>query len=82
MKQQLCLATCLLAFAGGSFAQQQAEGQCKKNVEATISAIEMTAQMKGTEQKLKDLSVKEIRAIQTVKGSCAAQQEINKRTMN
>ena len=72
----------LASFAGATLAQQPNEEQCKKQVEASISAIEMTSQMKGTEQKLKDLSVTDIREIQKARGSCAAQQEINKRTMN
>lgn len=72
---------CLISFAGATLAQQPSEEQCKKQVEASISAIEMTSQMKGTEQKLKDLSIKDIREIQKAKGSCAAHQEIAKRTM-
>jgi hypothetical protein len=81
MKQIFSL-ICLASFAGTTLAQQPNEEQCKKQVDASISAIEMTTQMKGAEQKLKDLSVKDIREIQKAKGSCAAQQEINKRTMS
>ena len=73
---------CLTSFGGATLAQQINEDQCKKQVEASISAIEMTSQMMGAEQRLKDLSVKGIREIQKTKGSCAAQQEINKRTMS
>lgn len=80
MKLKLCMAACMFVFTGTSFAQQQTEDQCKKNVEVSISAIEMMTQRNGTEQQLKDLSVKDIREIQKAKGNCVAQQEINKRT--
>lgn len=81
MKRNFYVTACLVLFAAPTLAQQTEE-QCRRNVEATISAIETTAQMKGGEQKLKDLSIADIRNIQKVKGSCAAMVEINKRTMN
>jgi hypothetical protein len=81
MKRNFLIAACLI-LTSASASSQQTEEQCTKNVEATISAIETIAQMKGEEQKLKDLSIKDIRAIQKAKGSCAAMVEINKRTMN
>ena len=82
MKQQLSALTFLVAFSGAAFGQQQSEGVCKELVEASISAIESISKIKGVEQNLKDLSVKEIREIQQSRGSCAAYQEINKRTMS
>ena len=81
MKRSFYVAACLALISTSAFAQQTEE-QCRRNVEATISAIETTAQMKGGEQKLKDLSIADIRNIQKTKGSCAAMVEINKRTMN
>lgn len=82
MKLKTFLVAYLFFFASSSFAQQQTEEQCKKNIEETISAIEFMTQQKGTEQKIKDLSVNDIREIQKAKGSCAAQIAINNRTMN
>lgn len=72
---------CLTSFAGSVLAQQSTEEQCKKSVEASISAAEMASQMNGAAPKIKDLSVNDIRQIQKARGSCAAQQEINKRTL-
>ena len=72
MKLKFYLATYLFVFASASFAQQPSEEQCKRNVEASISGIELMTQQLGTEQKLKDLGVNDIREIQKTKGSCVA----------
>lgn len=64
-----------------NFASAQSEEQCKKNVQASIKAIELVEQQTGIEQKIKDLTIKEIREIEEENGSCAAMREINKRTM-
>lgn len=81
MKRSFYIIACLVLGSGSAFAQQT-EDQCRQNVEATISAIEVVTRTKGEEQKLKDLSIADIRNIQNTKGSCAAMVEINKRTMN
>lgn len=61
---------------------EQTEAQCKSGVEATLQAIEMLTQQKGEQQKLKDLSVEDIKEIQKTGGHCEAMRQINKRTMN
>lgn len=85
MKIKLALILCALMSSTAVFAQQQAEeqteAQCTQNVQATIEAIETTENMTGTEKKLQDMSITDIREIQKSKGSCVALQEINKRTV-
>lgn len=82
MKQKLSLAVCAFVFTGTALAQQQTEEQCKRNVEPLVSGIEFGTQQKGTEPRLKDLTVKDIREIQKAQGSCVAEQEIKKRMLN
>lgn len=80
MKIKFAFALCALISSTTVFAQQQTEDQCTKMVQATIDAIETTENITGTEKKLQDLSITDIRDIQKSKGSCAALKEINKRT--
>lgn len=82
MKVKLVAVFCLLLASAPTFAQEQTEAQCAKQVDATVSAIDMVTKQTGTEKKLKDLSVSDIRNMQKAKGSCATMQEINKRTMS
>lgn len=60
----------------------ETEEQCKNGVETTLKAIEMLTQQKGEQQKLKDLSVEDIKEIQKTGGHCEAMRQINKRTIN
>jgi hypothetical protein len=62
-------------------ASAQTEEQCKKSAQVSIEAIELIEKQTGVEQKIQGLSIKEIRSIEEKNGSCAAMQEINKRTM-
>lgn len=82
MKKKFSLAVCVFVFTGTALAQQQTEKQCKENVENLVSGIEFGTQQKGTEPRLKDLTVKGIREIQKIQGSCVAEQEIKKRMFN
>lgn len=82
MKIQFIMLTALFIIPLSATAQQKSEEQCKKNVDTTISTIEFASKQKGIEQKLKDLSINDIRKIEKAKGSCIAMQEINKRTMD
>ncbi len=81
MKIKLALILCAVMSSTAVFAQQQTEAQCTQMVQATIEAIETTGNLVGTEKKLKDLTISDIKEIQESKGSCAALQEINKRTV-
>lgn len=82
MKLKTILAVCAFIFSSTALADQKTKEQCDRNVDAFISGIELAAQQKGTEPRLKDLSVKDIRAIQKDQGSCVAEQEVRKRTFN
>ena len=81
MKTKLAIVCGLLLISTFTFAQEQTEEQCAKQVDASVAAIDSLSKQTGTEQKLKDLSVSDIRNIKKAKGSCATMQEINKRTM-
>lgn len=80
MKSKITIVTGLLFISSFTFAQEQTEEQCAKHIEASVAAIELMSQQTGTEQKLKDLSVSDIRNMQKTKGNCETMQEINKRT--
>lgn len=77
---KLLLGTLVLA-STSIFAADQTEEQCAKNVDVSLLAVEQVSRQTGVEQKLKDLSAKDIRAMQQKIGSCETMREINKRTM-
>ncbi len=60
---------------------EQTNDPCTTTVDMTILALKQQSEKLGTEQKLHDLSIDEIKRIQSELGTCAAAQEINKRTM-
>lgn len=62
-------------------AQDNTQAQCAKQVDASVSAIELVSKQTGTEKKLGELSVPDIRAMQKTRGGCATMQEINKQLM-
>lgn len=72
----------LIVLSTSTFAAEQNEQQCAKNVDVTVLAVDQVSNQTGVEQKLKDLSVKDIRTMQKQIGSCATMKEINKRTMS
>jgi len=72
------LACCLAAVAAGAWAEQDLE-RCRRDVDATVQVLELHARQSGVEQRLRDLSVKQIRDIEKSDGSCAAWREIQRR---
>lgn len=78
-RKYVVAAVCALTLARAAIAQPPPEEQCKKNVDASVAAIELMTRLRGVEQKLDDLSVRDIREIQKSRGHCAAQKEIDRR---
>lgn len=56
------------------------EDQCKKDVEASVAALDMMRDQTGEEANLKGLSKKEILEIQATEGNCAAKRAIAQHT--
>jgi hypothetical protein len=66
-----------------SSAWAQSKEECEGKVMAAIKMLQIRSMMRGgTEQKHGDLSIADIERIQKTQGSCAAAQEIDKRTKN
>lgn len=84
MMKNVVLGVCCVFASSIVLAQTQTmtEQQCKKNVEASLSAIDWMSQMQGQQKKLGDLSVEDIKNIQATRGSCEAMLQINQRTIS
>ena len=82
MKYKCLAISLLISLPAVSSAQTTPDAQCKSSVESTLAAIETLSKLKGSKQRLKDLSADDIKKTQQARGSCAAMQEINKRTLN
>jgi hypothetical protein len=78
MRRYLITTCCLLATSASSFAQPSDE-ECKRSVDATLQALDQHSKQSGNEERLRDLSAKDIRALQKSDGNCAALAQINKR---
>lgn len=71
-----------LVISGDVIAQEQSESDCKSNVEAIISAIELTQDTTGSTQSIRGMEIRDIRELQKSSGNCETLKELNKRMSN
>jgi len=75
----LAVGAAVLIFVGNAVAQQSEEN-CKSQIAATVSALDVREQQTGQEQSLKGLTKKDIQEMLKTKTPCEVMQEINRRT--
>ena len=69
----------LVAASANAVAQAPDEAACRKQVDATVEAMQAHAKQTGVEQKFHDLTVQKIEDVRKERGDCAALAEINRR---
>lgn len=80
--KNIILMTAMVTLSTAAFAQTKAEEQaCKNYVQATLTAFEVAVPQGGQPKSLNGLTAADIKIIEETQGSCAAKEEIRRRTM-